>query len=148
MTDDMSWFYTLELSEQAALLRNPHSPPPSTLVDRLAHRPGLAASWWVASEDPPRFTLAPDAAAKLDAIRTHLDRWWSTLTPDERAYIIENRRDNFDVSKYADLMHSADGGPVDDPNAVVVVTVRDNKEQTFRLPPQLRAYVEMVAEGT
>lgn len=141
---DLSWFYHLHPRVQVSLLRDPYAPLAGDLAVRLgSNGPGVYTAQWLSNGDPARWSLAPDAARTLSAIRLQLDHWWSDLPADEQAYIVENRTGELD-GKYRDLVLGASRDPVNDgPHAHLVVVVSDNRTGRFRLPEMIRIYVEM-----
>lgn len=143
---DLSWFYNLDPHIRVALLRKPGAPLPGDLAARFAKSgPGVYTAYWVCNGKSGPWRLAVGAAAQLDAIRMHLDEWWSKFLPDERADIIENRDRGLDP-KYAGSIHDAGLGPSnDDPNSEMVGVITDGKTRRIDLTTLFRDYVEMKA---
>ncbi|MBU8824391.1 hypothetical protein [Mycolicibacterium goodii] len=139
---DLDWFYGLSSAERVALLRDPNQDLPGTLADRLVDDYRIAKSWWESSGEPPRLMLAPHAATKLIDIRARLDHWWSNLSPDERAYIAENREGHLE-SRYHDVVQAPAYDPVTRVPLPDLVVVSDHKTGLFRLPRLMSIYVEM-----
>lgn len=132
MTDNVSlgWLFTgrLTMDDQVALLNRPHDLP-DDLVQRLQRARDVS--------------VTDTLADTLDYQRGQLDRWWEDRTPEQQAYLIEQRAGELDED-YADTVQAASADPVNDPNALVVVVVRDLKNNNrFRLPPMVDVYVEM-----
>lgn len=141
----MSWFHQqLTPDERVALLSNPFGPLPGPLAERLAHRPGISMTYWVNSNDPRPWTLTAVAARRLAAAASQLDYWWQRLTEEQREYIAENRSGDLG-GQYAQVVQDASQNPLNDPDALIVIVVRDvNSDGCFRLPPIVRAFVEMM----
>lgn len=147
--DDLSWFYRqLTLDEQVQLITNPGGPLPPRLAERLMARPGISKTWWISNETAPdSWVLAAGAERKLSTARDQLDFWWQNLDAHQKHYIIENRAGELD-SEYKPVVHEANRDPFNDPDAYLVVIVQDaNNHHRFKLPPIIRAYVEMVSQG-
>jgi hypothetical protein len=132
----LSWFYSLPLVDQVALLRDPKQPLPPCLVDRLSGQSGvIAKKWWVSSNDHAPLKLA--AASRLCAIRKQLDSWWDWLADHERGHLTRQRDGELDEI-YAEWVQAATGNAIE-----VEIEWDSRKENRFRLPPMIRTYVEM-----
>jgi hypothetical protein len=95
----------------------------------------------VAALSGPRLDLPASVADVFD----QLDGWWEALTSEQQAYLIKYRAGELDED-YADTVQAASADPANDPNGLVVVVVRDLKNNNrFRLPPMVDVYVEMKA---
>jgi hypothetical protein len=142
----LSWFHQqLTLEERTAVLSNPSGPLPTSLAERLMHRPGISMTYWVASSDPTHWTLDAIAARRLLAVNSQLDDWWERLTEEQRRYITDHRGGELRAD-YAEVVQGASADPISNPDALIVIVVRDAKNQhRFRLPPLVHAYVEMMA---
>ncbi|BBX22948.1 hypothetical protein MTER_23590 [Mycolicibacter terrae] len=142
----LSWFHQqLTLHEQIAVLNDPFGSLPTSLAERLMHRPGISMTYWVGSDDPTHWTLDAIAARRLQAVKRQLDDWWQGLTDEQRRYVTDHRGGELGA-EYADIVQSASSDPINNPDALVVIVVRDAKNQhRFQLPPLVRAYVEMIA---
>ncbi|RFZ48548.1 hypothetical protein MSS2_04715 [Mycobacterium marinum] len=142
----LSWFHQqLTLDERVAVLSNPSGPLPTSLAERLMHRPGISMTYWVGSTDPTHWTLDAIAARRLLEVTRQLDDWWRRLTEEQRRYITDRRGGELSP-EYADIVQDASSDPINNPDALVVMVVRDAKNQhRFQLPPLVRAYVEMMA---
>jgi hypothetical protein len=142
----LSWFnQQLTLDERVAMLTNPFGPLPAPLAERLMHRPGISMTYWEGSNDPRQWTLSAVAARRLAAAGAQLDYWWQRLTDEHRRYITDHRGGELDA-EYAAIVQDASINPINDPDALVVVVVRDvNNGHRFRLPAIVHAFVEMMA---
>lgn len=140
---DLSWFCNhLPPEDQVSLLRNPDQVLPAGLAQRLMHKPGVFSARWLSNDGPSGWELTRSAATTLGGIRSQLDHWWSGLSPERQAYIMENRRGELD-GEYADDIRRASEDPVEKPGAYLVVLVTDDKTGRFRLPQMIQVYVEM-----
>lgn len=87
----------------------------------------------------------PPVGRRLAAVEMQLHQWWSTLTAEQQAYIIEHRGGELEKS-YGDVVRQASRDPVSDgTHSYLVVLVSDDKTGRFRLPEMIRIYVEMKA---
>jgi hypothetical protein len=126
------------------MLTNPFGPLPAPLAERLMHRPGISMTYWEGSNDPREWTLSAIAARRLAAAASQLDYWWQRLTEENRQYIADHRGGELDA-EYAAIVQDASTNPINDPDALVVIVVRDvNNGHRFRLPAIVRAFVEMM----
>jgi hypothetical protein len=102
-------------------------------------------TYWEGSNDPRQWTLSAVAARRLAAAGAQLDYWWQRLTDEHRRYITDHRGGELDA-EYAAIVQDASINPINDPDALVVVVVRDvNNGHRFRLPAIVHAFVEMMA---
>jgi hypothetical protein len=90
-----------------------------------------------------------DLPASVAGILDQLDLWWEDLTSEQQAYLIKYRAGELD-GDYADTVQAASStDPANGPNGLVVVVVRDLKNNNrFKLPPMVDVYVEMKARDS
>jgi hypothetical protein len=139
---DFSWFTSMPPDDQVTLLADPSQPLSAVMNRRLDHSPGL---WW-STKGRGRRLLSTDGVARLGALRAQLDHWWETyLDGADRANIIHLRNDDLDVS-YTEKIKAANETELGDPPPKMFVVVTDATTGKFRLPPEIRAYVEMAQQ--
>lgn len=139
---DMSWFSTFPIEDQVRLLSDPGDWLSPELARRLHKAPGLW--WWKGAGE--KALLSPEAEHRVAEVAAQLDHWWQhALSSEQREYILSHRADEL-ADDYAEAVKAANENPLGDPPALFVVLVRDSKNNNqFRLPPLIRAYVELVA---
>ncbi len=131
--DGLSWFYALPMRDRVALLRDPKQPLSPRLLDRLAGQSGVVTQMrWAGSNAPWILSAAP----LLLAIRDQLDDWWDDIAVHEQDYISQQRDGALDAT-YAEAVLAATG------DTLRVELVSDVRTDGFRLPPMIRAFVEM-----
>ena len=146
--ETLSWFYQqLTLDEQVELLAKPGRALPGKIAERLLKRPGVTTTYWLSNDGPRPWMLTPSTGRKLAGARDQLDFWWQNLDADQKSHLLENRDGHFDRD-FKDVVQGANRDPFNDPDAYLVVIVQDaNNAHRFKLPPVIRAYVEMRAVG-
>jgi hypothetical protein len=136
---DFSWFNGMPPDDQVSLLADPSQPLSEVMNHRLDHSPGL---WW-ATKGPGAHLLSAEGVASLDALRAQLDYWWEHyLDAADRDYITQRRNDDLEGS-YAEKLKAANETELGDPPTKMFVVVGDSKTKRFRLPPEIRTYVEV-----
>jgi hypothetical protein len=104
---DLSWFYTLKLNDQVALLSNPHQLS-QQLADHLKQIVSLG--WWNSHPTDP--VLDALVLQRLEQIRSQLDEWWwdlltgEPLPDNERNHLIKHRTDDEPPQRYLDLVQN------------------------------------------
>ena len=143
MTDSLEWYDRLHPKEQISLLRDPHQNLHGDLAKRLVLAKEAYGSHWTSNDGGATWSLLPEAASKLSAIKAQFDEWWGKLDTDQQEHIIENRAGELDRD-YRDVVQGASPGQLTDTSHQhVVIVASDNATGRFRLPTMVRNYVEL-----
>lgn len=145
--DPLWWYYQLSPAEQVDVLSSPNGRLPADLVERFSKRPGWVSgtAFWVSNpSSTASFTLAGEPARILEDYRAQLDYWWSCLSNDDKAFLIDHRNEEL-PGEYARKVMNASGAYRSGATLLAVAISQDTRTQRFRLPRIVRIYVEWKA---